>query len=484
MSDQPLKVLLAASEVVPFAKTGGLADVAGSLPKALAAQGHDVRIVLPKYRAVTEAKIASRKVVGDLPVPPWAGLTVNIEQSNAIEGVPTYLVVSDKHFDRGKLYGEPDDAVRFAVYQRALLEMLPKLDWQPDVIHCNDWQTGLVPVFLKRMYADNPFYSGIATLYTIHNLAYQGAVPRYVLPELGLSWDLFTPDGVEFYDQLNPMKAGMVFADMISTVSKRYSEEIQTAEYGEKLEGVLSARRDHLAGIVNGIDYEQWDPATDPCLAAPFDVQSRARKRENRAALRHDVKLPDDEVPLIGIISRLAAQKGFDLLAEVVPHLAKLEMQLVVLGMGEQHYHDLFSEFAIQYPDQVAVTLAFNDHLAHRIYAGSDMFLMPSRYEPCGLGQMISLRYGNIPIVRATGGLADTITDFDRNTGKGNGFSFTEYTPLALAATVFRAIEAYHHPKAWDQLVQNAMTCDFSWNVSAAKYVEVYRKAMQRRGAA
>lgn len=481
MPSRALKILLAASEIVPFAKTGGLADVAGSLPKALRELGHDVRLAIPKYRLVTNNGIESKPVIDVLTVPLNGGTTVSIESSDAIERVTTYLVRHDPSFDRDGLYGHPDDALRFAIYQQAVLKMMSALDWRPDVFHGNDWQTALIPLYAGL---DSRFPESLPSLYTIHNLAYQGSFPSELVPELGLPWTTFTLDGLEYYGAINMMKAGIVYSDLVSTVSERYAQEIQTPEFGAGLEGVLAQRKDDLIGILNGIDGEEWDPATDGAIAERFDLDSRRRKAANRTALRAELGLTDDpRAPLIGIIGRLAAQKGFDLLAEVAPHALGLDTQLVVLGTGDKMYHDLFSALAKRHPDRMAVRLEFNDALARRIYAGSDMFLMPSRYEPCGLGQMISLRYGSIPIVRATGGLADTVTEFDPATRNGNGFSFDDYSGVALFAALARALMVYRNSRLWDRLIRNAMKCDFSWRVSAKKYVAAYREAIARRKA-
>ena len=478
-----LRILLCASEVVPFAKTGGLADVAGALPKALAALGHDVRVALPKYASMDAQSIKSERLVSALTVPLGAtSAKVNVEVSEAIPGVKTYLIDSPQHFGRKALYGEPDDAQRFGLFCRAVLEFLRQSDWQPEVIHANDWQTGLIPVYLKSAYRSDPRLAGVATLYTIHNLAYQGVFGPETLPAIGIDRSLFTVNGVEFYGQVNFMKGGLIFADLLSTVSAAYSREIQTTEYGERLEGLLTTRRADLFGVLNGVDYEEWDPATDALIPANYEADRLEGKAANKAALQHQLRLAErPEVPLFGLVSRLAGQKGLDILSEVLPHLLELEVQLAVLGLGEQQYHDLLSEFAAKQPSKMGLVLGFDNALAHQIYAGSDFFLMPSRYEPCGLGQMISLRYGTIPIVRHTGGLADTIADFGTRTGEGNGFSFQQYSAVGLFGAIARALMTMKVPAAWQRLIQNAMACDFSWGRSAEAYVGLYRRAIERR---
>jgi starch synthase len=478
-----LKVLVCASEVVPFAKTGGLADVAGALPKALAALGHDVRVAMPRYSAIDGKKLKLAPMGAPFRVSLGANTEVSVFVSDAIPGVKTYLIDSPKHFDRKSLYGDADDGDRFALFSRAVLEFLRKSDWKPQVIHANDWQTGLMPVYLKSSYRDDPTLSPIATLYTIHNLAYQGAFGPEMLNRAGLDRSLFTIDGLEFYGQVNFMKGGLLFADLLSTVSAAYSREIQTAEYGERLEGVLAKRSADLFGVVNGIDYDEWNPASDPLLPARFNASDLKGKAANKAALQKKLGLPDrPDAPVFGLVSRLATQKGLDILSEVLPHLLQLDVQFALLGTGEHYYHDLLSNVAKQHPEKVGLVLGFDNALAHQIYAGSDFFLMPSRYEPCGLGQMISLRYGTVPIVRHTGGLADTVSDYNPQTERGNGFSFREHSAVALFGAISRALLTMRAAPAWQKLVQNAMASDFSWGRSAQAYVELYQRAIDRHG--
>jgi len=474
-----LRTLLCSSEAVPFAKTGGLADVAGALPKALVKLGHDVRLMLPKYGSIDAGKIASESAGPPIEVHLGGrSVRVGIETSDAIPGVVTYLVDCPEYFDRDGLYGQSDDAERFALFCRAALEFLRAGDWKPDVIHGNDWQTALVPVFLKTIYAGDPALSGIGTLHTIHNLAYQGIFPPLALDAVGLDRSFLTMDRLEFYGQANFLKGGLVFADLLNTVSEKYAEEIQTPEYGERLEGILAKRRGSLFGILNGLDYEAWNPATDTFIAANYSGDHLGPKAANKAALQKQMNLPErPEVPLFGIVSRLAGQKGLDVLSEALPHLLTLDVQFALLGTGEQHYHDLLSRIAGQHPDKAAVALTFDNALAHQIYAGCDMFLMPSYYEPCGLGQMISLRYGTIPVVRETGGLADTIADFDPKTGEGNGFSFADHSEVALLGAMARGIEVMRNPRVWDRLVQNAFASNFSWERSAEAYADLYQRA-------
>jgi starch synthase len=478
-----LRVLICASEVVPFAKTGGLADVAGALPKALAALGHDTRVALPKYSTVDLGQEKPRKV-GSVTVPLGGEVCeIGIEISQKAPGVTAYLVDSPQHFARKPLYGEPDDGHRFAVYCRAVLEFLRKSDWRPQVIHANDWQTGLIPVYLKRTYAGDQALGPIATLYTVHNLAYQGLFPLQVLDDIGLDASLFRPEAMEFYGQVNFLKGGLVFADLLSTVSPSYAKEILTEEYGEGLEGVLQKRSADLYGVLNGLDVDEWNPATDEFIAARYDATDPAPKAADKQALQQRLALPQRaEVPVLGIVSRLAGQKGFDLLAEVLPDLLQLDLQFVILGTGEAHYHELLSDFAKRYPQKLGLKLGFDNPLAHLIYAGSDLFLMPSQYEPCGLGQMISLRYGTIPVVRHVGGLADTVVDLNADPERGNGFSFAGKSGAGLMGAVVRALMTMQDHATWDRLVRKAMACDFSWARSAEAYVGLYQRAIARHG--
>ena len=485
--DRPLKVLLVAAEAVPFAKVGGLADVAGSLPKALRRLGHDARLTIPKYGTIDEAKFGLTPALGPFPVPVGSGdLSAFVLEGTAGDDLPAYLVANDEYFGREKIYGYDDDGERFVFFCRAVLEMLKGLGWQPDVIHCNDWHTGIIPNWLKTILKDDPFFAPTATVFTIHNLAYQGIHEPGLLEfarveEYGL---IPHPKDEELSRVVVLMARGILFADVINTVSERYAQEILTPEYGERLDPILAQRQDRLFGILNGIDYDFWNPATDPHIAVNYDLASLDRRVENKLALQREAGLPvDAEIPLIGMVSRLADQKGFDILAEALDELMRFDLQFVLLGTGERRYHDIFAQLAEDYPDKAAVFLKFDPALARRIYAGSDMFLMPSRFEPCGLGQMIAMRYGSVPIVRNTGGLADTVEDYDPATGRGNGFVFEEYDAEALLGAVKRALDAYRRKDLWRRLMERGMRADFSWAASARKYVELYRRALEFVGA-
>lgn len=455
-----MKVLLCASEAVPFAKTGGLADVAGSLPFALKKLKIDVHICLPKYKCV-KAKGARAKLGKNIPV---------------------YLIKNAQYFDRPYLYGTeksdyPDNLERFAFFCRSVLELIKKENFKPDIIHCNDWQTALIPVYLKTIYKDDPFYQGIKTIFTIHNMAYQGTFAKEEYPKTGLGWEHFHIEGLEFYGMLNLMKGGLIFSDRITTVSPTYAKEIQTPEFGCKLEGVLSKRKDALAGILNGIDYDEWNPKTDKELFRKYSPSLAADKVYNKVGLQRECGLPvKPDVPLLGVVGRLVHQKGFDILAEKINEICSMNLQFVLLGTGDEVYHKIMSDIAKKYPKKTSINIKFDAVLAKRIYASSDMFLMPSRYEPCGLGQMISLRYGTIPIVRKTGGLADTITEFNLQTNEGNGFVFEDYTADELLDAIKRALDVYTNKKAWLSLVKRAMEYDFSWTSSAKEYIRLYKR--------
>lgn len=481
-----LKILYASAEVVPFAKTGGLADVAGALPKYLAQMGHDVRIVMPLYSCIDRDMYQLRPVTEPFTIPHGSGqIRISIEQSDAIEGVITYFIRNDYLYNRDSIYGQADDDHRFVAYCRGMLEMLRHLDWMPDVINCNDWHTGLGPVYLKTLYANMADYCNIGTLYTIHNLAYQGNFSPQVMELAGLPWELFTWDKLMFHDQFNFMKAGLLYADKLSTVSETYAKEIQTPEYGAGLDGVLTYRQDDLYGILNGIDYHVWNSKTDTLLPNNFSKDDLDGKHSNKHDLQEEMGLPTwENAPLFGIISRLSSQKGLDLLDKALPTLLDTEeMQLIVLGTGDQYYHDMLTRLTEQYPDKLALALKFDNALAHRIYAGCDAFLMPSHYEPCGLGQMISLAYGTVPVVRATGGLADTIHEVKNTRSKGNGFVFEDYTPEALLQAMQRAIHCFHDKQdCWQRAIHNAFDSDFSWESSAKKYVRIYKDAIKAAG--
>ena len=477
-----LRVLVMAAEGVPYAKTGGLADVIGALPRALKRLGHDVRVVLPAYQSLDPERWNLRTAIADLAVPMDADTEhVRILETPDGAEVPTYFVDSERYFRREKLYGYHDEGERFILFSRAALELTRAIGWQPDVIHCHDWHTAIVPNWLKTLYREDPHFANTAAVYTIHNLAFQGIFGYRILEVAGVAQEGFLyPELPELANVVDLMGRGIFFADAVSTVSPRYAREILTPDYGERLDPLLRERKDRLYGILNGIDIAEFNPATDERITATYDAFSLERRPPNKRALQELSQLPvSAETPLIGIISRLTDQKGFDLLDQIAVPLVEQGIQLVVSGTGDQHYHSMFQRLAARYPRQVAVHLTFSTEMSERIYAGSDMLLMPSRFEPCGVTQMLAMRYGSIPIVRTTGGLADTVQNFDPITNTGNGFSFARYDPFQFFAAVVRALEVYRFPNVWQELMQRAMCSDYSWDASAEQYVALYRRAQE-----
>lgn len=476
------RVLFVTSEMVPYAKTGGLADVSAALPAALADKGLDVRVVLPLYRSLKEDGCLSEAEVRTIPVSfrgddhPTRILTIRSSPRLAVS-----FIERNEFFDRSHIYGSGgmdylDNADRFGFFCRAVLELCREKDFRPHLLHCNDWQTALIPVYLKA--GGGPSLSLEApTLLTIHNLAYQGNFPPEAMTSTGLSMDLFTPEGLEFYGRLNYLKGGLIFADRLNTVSPTYAEEIRTPEFGSGLDGVLRTRGKDLSGILNGVDYGVWDPASDPHISAPFSPGKLEGKALCRKDLLQTVGLdPSSKSPVIGMVSRLAGQKGFDILAEAAPALTALGVNLIILGTGDSRIEDQLKILARVHRGRMKVRTAFDNSLAHKIEAGADMFLMPSKYEPCGLNQMYSLKYGTIPIVRATGGLEDSVEHFNPKTGLGTGFKFKEYSAEALVRSVTEASAVYKNTKIWRGLMDKAMAQDFSWARSAGTYLDLYKR--------
>ena len=475
-----MKILFAASECVPFIKTGGLADVVGALTPVLKAQGADVRVILPLYAAIPQEYVNQMKLECEFEVELcWRRQYCGIK-SLEYQGVTFYFVDNQYYFGRSYIYGlGGDEYERFGFFDRAVIDALVHLDFKPDVVHCHDWQTGMIPALLKIQYAQYPFYQDMKTVYTIHNLQYQGVFPiKAVQDTLGLGDSLFTSDKLECYGCANYMKAGLVYADELTTVSPSYADEIQTAFYGERLDGLLRARKDQLVGILNGIDVNDYDPAKDPQIYANYDPYHLGGKEICKQELQKELGLEvDPTVPLVGIISRLSNQKGFDLIECVIRELMATGIQLVVLGMGEAKYTNLFSWAESEYPGRLATRFAMNHQLAHRIYAGSDMFLMPSQSEPCGLSQMIAMRYGSVPIARETGGLRDTVLSYTKFTHEGNGFTFFNYNAHDMLHTVRRAVHYYNNNRdVWYRLIVRGMTGDYSWYSSAGKYMALYEE--------
>lgn len=478
-----MRITFAASEGVPFSKTGGLADVVGALPQSLAASGHEVQVLLPRYRLTKPGK----------PVPGATSITLplgigykfaSIQDGGESGGVRTFLVELPEYFDRDGLYQDKgqdwhDNHLRYAAFSLACLEFLKRGANPPDILHCHDWQSALVPIYLRSLYQGDGYFEKTSVMFTIHNLGYQGHFPPHILPQIGLHAGLFTVGGLEFYGKVNLLKGGIIFSDFITTVSSKYAEEIQTPEFGYGLEGVLKSRSDRLQGIVNGVDYNQWNPATDKLIPANYSPEDLKGKEACKKVLleKMGAAQPVLSRPVIGIVSRFAAQKGFDLICGIADELMAMDLYIVALGTGEPVYEDLFRQLAAKYPDKFLVKVAYDNTLAHQIEAGADMFLMPSRYEPCGLNQIYSLKYGTVPVVRATGGLDDTIEAFDGK--KGTGFKFTDYTPEALLGAIRQAVECFRQPKAWRQAMLNGMKKDLSWDSSAKQYIKIYQ-AMQK----
>ena len=483
MNEQPLRILFLAAEAVPFAKVGGLADVAGSLPQAIRALGHDIRLAMPRYGTIRSDQFQLEKIGEPFPIPIGPGEEhVHLIGGTMDGGVPIYLIWNELYFSsRDRVYGFEDDAQRFAVFGRASLAALQLLDWKPDVIHANDWHTGIVPTWLSTAGRRESFYRDIATLFTVHNLAYQGIAGRLILTFAQMEYVKHLP--VEQPGTVNWMAQGIAHADLINTVSQQYAQEILTPGIGMGLEPLLQERRERLFGVVNGIDYEQWNPATDSAIPHRFDVETLDRRAANKTALQQQVRLPvRPDVPLVGMVSRLDQVKGMDLMEPVLEWLLAREAQFVVLGTGQPQYHEMFERVQARYPDHMRACLKFDDVLARRIYAGADMFLMPSAVEPCGLGQMIAMRYGCVPVVRATGGLADTVADYTAKRGRGTGFTFVDYTSEACQDALARALKVYRDKKAWRRLQQRGMAADFSWSASAQEYVKLYRRAIEVHG--
>jgi starch synthase len=487
MRTERLRVSFAASEVAPYAKTGGLADVAGALPKALAQLGVEIRTILPRYQSIQAGEL----ILTDLAVPFDYGIKRAAVYQQWSDGVPVYFIESPEYFDREGIYGPPggeyaDNAERFAFFSRAVLELVKRLGPPPHVIHCNDWQTGLIPLYLRTAYSGDPYFAGTATLYTIHNLAYQGLFDPGLLAKLGFGMEVYRTDGgIEFYGTASAMKAGILAATAISTVSPQYAREIQTPEYGYKLDGLLRLRGHDLIGILNGADYDIWNPEIDPYIAKPYGPFSLEGKIECKIDLLRRFELPvDTHRPVIASISRLVQQKGFDLVQQAAERMLNLNPTFILLGSGEPMREDFFQWLRDKFPDRVGFYRGFNDELAHQIEAGADLFLMPSRYEPCGLNQMYSLKYGTVPLVCGTGGLEDTVSDFDRITGSGNGFKFYQYDADRMLEKFYEAMLVYEDKKLWRTVMLNGMRADFSWDRSAHDYIRVYHQLSARQSIA
>ncbi|MGG1875996.1 glycogen synthase GlgA [Paenibacillus cisolokensis] len=473
-----MKVLFAASECVPFIKTGGLADVIGALPKALQEAGMDVSVIVPKYRGIPEEYRSQMEFIGETKVQiGWRQQYCGVSRI-IWEGVPVYFVDNEYYFGRDGIYGYMDDGERFSFLNRAILDLLPVIGLKPDVLHCHDWHTAMIPLLLHDGYRHDPYYAEIKTVFTIHNLLYQGVYPYEVLVDLlGIHSRHFHAEGVEYYGNLNFMKAGIVYADHVTTVSPTYAREIQTAYYGYGLDGLLSAQGERLSGIVNGIDTKSYNPNRDPHIAVKYR-SSLDKKMQNKIELQQELNLPvAPHVPMMAMVSRLVDSKGLELVIRVLDELLYYDdIQFVVLGTGDPSYEHWFREAANRYPNKMSAQIRFSEGLSRRFYAGSDLFLMPSKFEPCGISQLIAMRYGSVPIVRETGGLNDTVQPYNEFTGEGNGFTFAAYNAHDMMYTIRRAASFYRQPEHWRKVSKNAMNGDYSWLVSAGQYVDIYRR--------
>ncbi|MNB70668.1 Glycogen synthase [compost metagenome] len=474
-----MKVLFAAAEGHPFIKTGGLADVIGALPKALKEAGVDVRVVLPKYKGIPEQYRSRMEPVGVIKVPVgWRSQYCGIERI-VHEGVPFYFIDNEYYFGRDGIYGYMDDGERFSFFNRAVLEILPVIGFQADIIHCHDWHAAVVPLLLNGHYRSQPFFSGMRTVFTIHNLLYQGVFPYEVLGDLlGLDSSYFL--GVEYYGNVNFMKGGIVFSDYVTTVSPTYSQEIRTPYFGYGLDGLLNSRADHLSGIVNGIDTKAYNPATDSKIFSKYRT-NLAKKVENKIGLQEELGLPvAPHIPMVAMVTRLVDSKGLDLVTRVLDEMLYYDnIQFVLLGTGDEAYEAWFRDAAWRYPSKLSSQIKFSDELSRKIYAASDLFLMPSKFEPCGISQLLALRYGSIPVVRETGGLNDTVHSYNEATGEGNGFTFRDYNAHDMMHTLRRAVSLYHQPEHWKRVTRNAFAGDYSWDVSAEQYTAIYRDLIQ-----
>jgi len=490
LAKNKLRVLLVSPEVVPFAKTGGLADVTGALSKVLSRMGCEAKTILPKYKMVDEKKYGLENV--DRPLPEFKigekEVKFKIKKCHLPDSITEYLFLeNEEYFDRDELYADKktgldyeDNDERFILFARGVLETIKALNWKPDLIHCNDWQTALIPAYLKTSLEEDLFYKDVATLLTIHNIAYQGNFPKTTFDKLGVKKEFFYPlSPFEYWGGVNLLKIGISYADLINTVSERYAQEIQSgSEFGYGMEGILKDRTRDIYGVLNGADYAEWSPEKDKLIPYNYGKGNLQIKSKNKELLLKQAGLDSNgDFPLIGMISRLADQKGFDLLQEIADKLVSLEVKLIILGTGEQKYHIFLSGLEKKYPDKAKIYLKYDNKLAHLIEAGADIFLMPSRYEPCGLNQMYSLRYGTVPIVRETGGLADTIQDYDPQNRKGTGFVFKDYNGDELLSAINRALIFFKDRAAWKNLMLQGMEKDFSWEASAKKYIQLYSKA-------
>jgi starch synthase len=485
---RPLNILFVSPEVHPFAKTGGLGDVSGALPRALKELGHDVRVMLPKYRSVDQAKRAVKPMGRTVTVTVGPKtLTGELHESRLHRSMPVYMVDQRDYFDREGFYGDAhgefhDNAERFIFFNRAVLEACKSLDFQPDIIHCNDWQTGLIPCYLQTLYNSDPFFENTRTVFSIHNLGYQGNFDKRAIPAAHLPWDLFTLEGVEFYGQFSFLKTGLVYADVLATVSKTYRREILTPEHGFAMDGVLRHHQDKLFGILNGVDYREWDPQNDAHIKTRYGPKSLKGKPECKKSLLRKLSLPiKEKTPLICMVTRLSPQKGIDLVVQSFSELMALDAAWVILGSGEADYENFFKDQDRKNEGRFRFVSGFDEKLAHQIIAGSDLLLMPSKYEPCGLTQMYALRYGTVPVVRRVGGLADTVKSFQPGNSRGTGFLFKHAEAGELLRSLKKALALYSRKKDWRTLMRNGMKQDFGWDRAAKHYDRLYRRTLKNK---
>ncbi|WP_294189064.1 glycogen synthase GlgA [uncultured Clostridium sp.] len=476
-----MKVLFVASEANPFIKTGGLGDVIGSLPMALKELGEEVRVVIPNYRDINKDIKTNLKYVFNFTVKVgWRVQYCGIFECE-YEGVKFYLLDNEYYFKRSGLYGYYDDGEKFAFFSRAVLEFLKHIDWNPDIIHCNDWQTAMIPVLHKLEYKREEKFKHIKTVFSIHNLFFKGIFSPDVLPELfGYDYDPFLNGSLEHNGSISFLKGGINYSDKVTTVSKTYAMEIKTPDYGEGLDGLLQYRGMFLEGIVNGIDYKEYNPNTDKNIYINYDIETIDNKKLNKEELQKELNLPiDKEIPMIGLVSRLTHQKGCDLIVRILGELLKEDIQVVIVGTGDYIYEESFKSFNLRYPEKISTNIRFSNELAHKVYAASDMFLMPSLFEPCGLGQLIALRYGSIPIVRETGGLKDTVIPYNEYTEEGNGFGFRNYSQDELLNTIRYSLNIFKDKNRWNKIIENSMKTDNSWEKSAKEYLRIYEELLR-----
>ncbi len=477
-----MKILYAAAESSPFMKTGGLADVAGSLPLSLKSQGHDIRVVMPLYSKIKDEYKKDMEYLGNFFIDiGWRHKYVGVF-SYIIEDVIYYFIDNTDYFHRDNIYGEADDGERFIFFTKAAAQMLKFLDFKPDIVHSNDWHTGLLSLYIKDFARGDEFYRGIKTVFTIHNMKYQGVFPASILGDVaGLSIEYYHEYGLKYYDNINMMKAGIVYSDLLTTVSSTYSDEIKNDYFGEKLEGIIRNNQYKLHGVVNGIDYNIYNPEKDKNIEVNYSIKTLDKKVENKLALQKLVNLPvNKDIPVIGMVTRMVAMKGLDMIRYILDELLQEDIQFVLLGTGDKEYEDLFKYFQNVYPHKMAARIYFDESHSHQVYAGSDMFLMPSLAEPCGISQLISLRYGTVPIVRETGGLKDTVVPYNKYTGEGNGFSFKNQNAHELLFTIKEALNLYKDKTKWRHLMISGMKSKNDWEESSKEYIKLYSEILAK----